>query len=377
MPDYLISGAGIAGLTTAIALQQHSAVRIVEQATGLSAAGAGIQLSPNATQCLDQLGLLQALEPYTFAPEAAVTYDGLNGQTLFTVPLQTWSTPYWHIHRADLQQVLLQQLETDKVTLVMGQTLPEASISAESSQPVIIAEGIRSDTRRQLLGSHAISVGHVAWRSLIPVTPALRKHIPPVASLWLGPKAHVVHYYVAGGQYLNVIIVLHATSLDSSWDQAVDVDHVRQQFADWHHKVRDLIAQASAFSQWSLAYVPVLSQWYQHNAVFIGDAAHAIVPYLAQGGALAIEDAVILGQCLAKNSHYTSAYQQFQQQRFQRVRYVQQRSLQQGKLYHLRNRIARSIRNHSMQAIHQMKPDYWRQSLNAVYESSVDVEPHC
>ncbi|WP_433047496.1 FAD-dependent monooxygenase [Dactylosporangium sp. CS-033363] len=266
--DPLVVGAGVGGLTAAVALAAHGlSCTVVERAPALAASGYGIQLPPNATRVLRELGV--DLAPVSLRPEAREIRRWSDGALLGRIPLgdaalERYGAPYLTLRRADLLRGLFRN-----VRVHFGQTYAART----DSMLVVGADGLNSTVRGMLTDDAPVDVGYTAYRAVVKAA------APPVVTVWLGPGAHAVAYPVPGG--LNLVAVT-ATGLEA--------------FHGWHAPVRDLVKQAGR--GFALRTRPPLPAWHRDGVVVIGDAAHPMPPFLAQGAAQAIEDAAALPEHL-------------------------------------------------------------------------------
>lgn len=358
----LVAGAGIGGLSAALALAKTGAnVSVFERTRELRSAGAGIQLGPNATRILRDLGVLEALRPLAFAPTAIRVRSARSGETLALMPLTDaetrWGAPYLVVHRADLQYALQQavaEVASISLTLDAGVTgfgtldtgvrvsIKERGILRTVEGDALIgADGIHSTVRARLLGGPDTprETGRTAWRALIPLA-----SLPPAfqvseTGLWLGADAHVVHYLVSGGRVLNVVAISRdrADHPDSDfWAASGDAARIAARFARWPQSVRELIAAAPTWTTYPLADRDPLPAWNAGPVALLGDAAHPVLPFLAQGGAMAIEDAGALLTALKKDQDPTTAFAHYSQARVARATRVQFASRELGRVYHMR-----------------------------------------
>lgn len=355
----LVVGAGIGGLTSALALaRQGFDVEIFEQSPVLTDLGAGLQISPNASRILHELGLQAYLEDAGFQPEAMQVRHWRRGSVLSQAPLgkstlQRWGAAYYHVHRGDLQQMLLAAVRGHaRIRLHLGtaceavdQDADQINLTLATSERhkghlLVGADGIHSTVRARLFGEEAPRfTGHVAWRFLVPAEAIEKERIPPVAGLWMGPGAHFVHYYVRGGRYVNCVAVVEQSEwVTESWTERGDKQSLREDFAGWHSTIQRLIeaADMQALYRWGLFDREPMPQWHQGRAVLLGDACHPTLPFLAQGAAMAIEDAASLARGLTGGADVAAALDGFYRQRIDRVSRVQQTSRRNGRIYHLR-----------------------------------------
>ena len=357
----VIAGAGIGGLTAAIALAQRGfRVCIIEQAERLEAIGAGIQLSPNASRLLIGLGLGERLAPYIVAPQALNVMNAQTGRVLARAALgdaaaKRYGAPYWVIHRGDLHTVLRETIEaTPLVELQLGVRAEDFAThdngvtvgGRKDRQPIethgaalIGADGLWSELRGRLGHDTRPRFGqHTAWRTLVPadaVSPALRA---PSVNLWLGRHAHLVHYPVRGGTLVNVVAIVRDRWRETGWSAAGDRDELLARYPAgmWHAAPRDLIAAASSWQKWALYDCSPLKQWGKGPVTLLGDAAHPMLPYLAQGAAMAIEDAAVLAACLAQSpDDAPAALRTYEGKRQKRTARTQRAARRNGVVYHM------------------------------------------
>jgi salicylate hydroxylase len=361
MPHILIAGAGIGGLTAALALSRVGAsVTIVEQTPALREVGAGLQLSPNATRILGRLGVLDAILTKAFRPEGIRVRSARSGAAIVVLPLKDaerrWGGPYLVIHRADLQKILHTAVVADPSIVLhldtslagfgtmakgVAVTVRQAGIiRALDGDALIGADGIRSTIRARLAdGADAPSqTGRTAWRALVPaekLDPAFRM---PETGLWLGRHAHLVHYPIDGGRQINVVAIIGeapVTDANDLWSAPGDPAVVRARFSGWHERARALIDAAPSWTTWPLFDRPALSAWNAGPVALLGDAAHPILPFLAQGSAQAIEDADALATAVAGTRDLPEALARYSAARQARAARVQDVSRQLGRIYHL------------------------------------------
>ncbi len=351
----LIAGGGIGGLALALALAQRRRASIVlERQQALSAAGAGIQLGPNAVRALQSLGLAGALQPWAGEPEA-IEVRAAAGRPLARLPLGRWiaerhGAPYWAVHRGDLHRVLAEAAAAERrIAICNGVEVASVAQSADSvtvedgagravSGALLVgADGLWSAVRSAVAGQGAPRpVGTTATRSVIP---AERAGALPRGSvgLWLGPQAHVVHYPVRAGAEIAVTVIAREDWRGRTWDAEADAGALRARLASFHGSLRQALVpdEGHAWRKWALHVLPALPDWARGRIVLIGDAAHPVLPFLAQGGALAIEDAVTLAHCLDAAADPGSALAQFHAERAARARRIQRASRRQGGIYRL------------------------------------------
>lgn len=366
--DVLIAGGGIGGLAAGLACSRAGChVRLYERADTFSEVGAGIQMGPNVTRVLHGWGLESALRQVAACPERLQVRHALSGAELGMLRLgqamvQRYGAPYLTIHRADLQQLLLQALQQrDAVWLHTGKTANRfvetngaVGLSLDDGLDVegdvlIAADGLWSRLRRQLLDDGAPRVaGHLAYRAMLPqasLPAALRSQ---QVTVWLGPKLHVVQYPVRGGEWLNVVAIVHGHVHGGleDWDHGANAGDLQAALASTCSALRELIAAVPAWRLWVLCDRPPLSaaaQMARGHVALLGDAAHPMRPYLAQGAGMAIEDAAELGRQLAWVDgvlDVPTLLQRYALNRWQRNARVQARSIRNGEIFHLEGLMA-------------------------------------
>lgn len=324
--DILIAGAGVGGLTAALALAARGfSVRIFERAPELVEVGAGLQLSPNATRLLDSLGLGVELRKVAVRPEAIVLRRASTAGEIARVPLgaggtRRWGADYLVIHRADLQSVLLAAVESNPairldlglsveaarqhaggVTVVLGNGTGTSEVEGRL---LIGADGVWSRLRGGIGGPAGRQTGHTAWRTVIDA-PGAGVLDREVVTAFLDPRFHLVAYPLRAGRDLNLVAITRdrpgaAHAQDGQWAMKGDAAALREAMGGTGELLRGLVAAADAWTAWPLMEVPAETPWHKGRMVLIGDAAHAMTPHAAQGAGMAIEDAFVLAAHLAR-----------------------------------------------------------------------------
>lgn len=353
----IIIGAGIGGLTAALCLQRIGwQVTVYEQAQQLVEVGAGIQISPNGSRVLDALGLTDYLAPHLFEPERIDMRWGLSGGSIFSIPLKEqavdrWGAPYWHLHRADLVAVLSQALVAASPkalrlgVAVSGYAQPSGPVvvnlsnGEQSEADVLIgADGIHSTLRTQMLGADKPRfTGNVAWRMTVP-TDKLGRHVPPpTACIWAGAKRHAVTYLLQGGRLANLVGVVEQSDWQrESWTEQGTREDAIADFVGWHPVITEIIRQADAHYRWALFDREPLDHWVDGNVALLGDACHPMLPFLAQGAVMAIEDAWVLADSIkgCDAGNLGQALQGYQTQRLARTAKVQREAAANQRRFH-------------------------------------------
>jgi salicylate hydroxylase len=361
MAPVIIAGAGIGGLTAALAIAQRGCpVVVFDQAPRLEEAGAGIQLSPNASRILIALGLGEPLQRHVVAPEELRVMNAQSAQVLARAPLGVeaegrYGAPYWMIHRGDLQAVLLEAVHAHPdITLNLGARVEDfavhsngVTISAlashraveERGRALIAADGLWSTMRARLGHADAPRFArHTAWRALAPADELIPDLRAPAVNLWLGRDAHLVHYPVRGGSLINVVAIIRDDWREEGWNEPGLRTDILARFSPerWPKAVRVLLAAPQRWHKWALYDRAPTAHWGQGPVTLLGDAAHPMLPYLAQGAAMAIEDAAVLAQRLADTpGDPAGAMRRYERLRRARTARAQRAARQNGRAYHM------------------------------------------
>jgi salicylate hydroxylase len=352
----LIAGAGIGGVAAALALARNGQpVVVLERAEAAAEIGAGIQLSPNACAALLSLGVLEEVRGKSFEPEAIEMRDGISGALLAREPAGAqfegyFGSPYLQIRRADLHEIMLDAALAAGVSIWNGSHVTsfetvasEVRIALSSGESVsgcalIGADGLRSAVREGLFGPEkARFTGQIAYRALIAREDVDAATFAPVAGVWLGARQHFVHYFVAGGAAINVVGVVEGAEPGlESWEREAPDEALKAAFKDWAPPVRQLCIAARATRCWPLFDRLPLASWGRDNVTLLGDACHPMLPFLAQGAAMALEDAVTLAHCVEDSGdNFRQGFRRYETLRKPRTARVQAAARRNARLFHL------------------------------------------
>jgi len=321
-PRVAIIGAGLGGLGAALALRQRGVdVTVYERASQLGEAGAGIQLGPNAVRVLRALGVFGALQPLTAEPVNQVSVAWNDAHLRYREPMrgviaEKFGAPYVMAHRADLHRVLADALPSDCIRLDVrcttvfirnGVAVARFADGSEIEADVIVgADGINSVVRETLFGPQPVRfTEQMAWRCIVPI-----ERVPTQVGIardeycgWIGPDGHVICYPIRGGRLYN-IFAGHVTSewVEESWAVPSSVNELLEGYRGWHPALLEMLSNVTDCYKWGIRDRDPLPRWTQGPITLLGDAAHPMMPTLAQGACMALEDGYVLGRCIAQHA---------------------------------------------------------------------------
>lgn len=379
--NVLIAGGGIGGLTAALCLAQAGHhVSVFERANEFLEIGAGVQCGANAMHVLTSLGLSDALQKLSVVPQRINFKDFKTGADLHSMALgdsytAKYGAPYLHLHRADLHLVLLRALSFEaSVELYLNSEVQAYSETEDSvvlslqdgrrysGDCLIAADGVHSTIRNQLLGETKPTFsGNVAWRGVVPVSQLPNDWMDIVVSNFVGPKKHMVLYYLRDKQLANFVgVVEHDNWLEDSWVSQAPWSELKQDFVGWHDSVQSIIdaMDHDQCYRWGLFNHASFSRWSSKRVTLLGDAAHSTLPFMASGAAMAIEDARILQRALDRESSVAQGLQCYQRNRLPRTARIQKNSSQAGSLYHFESSLMRKAAFTALKVISAQKESF-------------------
>jgi len=358
-----IIGGGIGGLAAARALLLRGIEAIVyEQASRISEFGAGVVMTPNAMKALRSLGLEDAVQAVAFAPRTHVARSWRSGRAIDRAPIDGYrvqfGADFCTVHRGDLQEVLRQGVGNEHIRLdarcvAVSSDATGARARFEDGREVeadaiIGADGIHSVVRTALFGAERPRfTGNICWRGLVDARRLPPGLAPPEFSLWLGPHGHVVHYYVRRGELLNWVAITEADAwTEESWSREGDLAELKRTYAGWNPRLLELFDASERCYKWALYDREPLAQWGKDRVTLLGDSAHAMLPYLAQGAAQSLEDACVLATQIQRTpEELASALRRYEEQRIPRTRRIQLGARARGRYNHLPSAWARLWRD--------------------------------
>lgn len=358
----LIAGGGVGGLTAALAfLKAGHQVELFEQASHISEVGAGLQLSPNAMKVLDALGAEARVARDAFRPRAQELRFGRSGAMILSIPLREaslarWRGEYLHIHRADLVEALQGSVldrspgairTSARVTgyeQEHGRVRVSLSDGSSAEGDLLIgADGIHSVIRHQMAGPDSPRfTGHIAWRTVVPVS-RLGDYPPPeTAAVWVGRRRHAVTYRLRRGSLANFVGVVESQEAGlEDWNATGAREQALQDFRGWNPVILRLIDEAPTLMRWALYDRPELPSWVDGRVVLMGDACHPMLPFMAQGAAMAIEDAWLLAALVGRGGDISPGLARYETLRRPRTSRMREVSLRNAGLFHRSNLITR------------------------------------
>jgi salicylate hydroxylase len=360
----LVAGGGIGGIAAALALvRQGFAVKVLEQSAQLGEIGAGIQLGPNGFAAFDALGVGPVARSRAVYTDQMVMHDALDETCVGRIPTGAafrvrFGNPYAVIHRADVHKSLLEGAQaTGRITVATSTTVArveqdEAGVTVIDAQggqhrgvALIGADGVKSAVRRQYVGDAARVSGHVVYRAVVDKQDFPANLQWNAASIWVGPDCHLVHYPLRGGEQYNVVVTFHSRQAEEWGVREGSRDEVQSYFQGICPRARQLIELPKDWKRWATADRDPIAQWTFGRVTLLGDAAHPMLQYLAQGACMAMEDAVTLGEALrVRGNDFDQAFALYQRSRVARTARVALSAREMGRIFHAKG-VERLVRN--------------------------------
>jgi salicylate hydroxylase len=361
---FIVVGGGIGGLAAAVALSQQGVhVTVLEQATELGEIGAGVQLGPNAFAALDSLGVGENARKRAVFTEQLIMMDAVDGSEVGSFPVgqafrDRFKNPYAVIHRADIHTSLLEStqgsdlIHVETSTKVVSVTQDEEGVTAIDQKgrvfkadALVAADGVRSVIREKMFNDPPRISGHVVYRAVVPVAEMpldLQINAPVV---WAGPDCHLVHYPLRDGQQYNLVVTFHSRQEEEWGVTDGSKEEVLSYFEGICPRARQMLHLPKTWRRWATADRNPLEKWGDGRVTMLGDAAHGMLQYMAQGACMAIEDAVTLGQAMKHcQGDVVKAFLLYEKSRIPRTARVVLSAREMGRLYHVKG-VERLVRN--------------------------------
>ena len=359
------SAAASAGCRTALALSRKGIpVQVLEQAPEFKEIGAGIQLGPNVFRMFEVLGLTEEMFHWCAFPGGPGDARLDHRRDHRRLPIDKrfhdkYHAPYAVIHRADMLNVILDackksnliKLATSQKVVAIDDTGSGVTVRTETGETykgaaLVGCDGLWSTVREKIVGDgKPVVSGHIAYRAVLPTADWPEEYRLPKMIVWCGEKTHLVHYPLRRGELFNLVVVFHSDRYEEGWDTYGDPAELHARFADKCEPVRTLLQKVNAWKMWVLCDRPAIKNWTKGRITLLGDAAHPMLQYLAQGGNMAMEDAVCLAnQIEASGGDYEAAFKKYQELRYLRTARVQLMARVFGEIYHASG-VNRELRN--------------------------------
>ena len=390
----IVAGGGIGGLAAALSVARagHRVV-VLEQASELGEIGAGIQIAPNAFHCFDALGVGEEARARAVYVDALRLMDATNGEDLVNLPVGDefrahFGNPYAVVHRADLHGVLLRECRANS-DIELRTRHAIASYEQEGSSVTAVcrdgtrvrgaalvgADGLNSAVRAQLVNDGAPRIsGHTTYRSVIPTEQMPEDLRWNVVTLWAGPKCHIVHYPLKGGKVFNLVVTYHNDAPEAVAGKPVPTEEVARGFEQIHPRARQVIDHGRDWKLWVLCDREPVTRWTEGRVAILGDAAHPMLQYFAQGACMALEDGVVLGRALAAHrGDIEAGLTAYANARMVRTARVQLNARLIGDYIYHPDEARAMVRNSVMRA---MTPEDWYRQLDWIYgRGGIDLAP--
>jgi salicylate hydroxylase len=360
----LVAGGGIGGIAAALALARRGfAVEVFEQAAEIGEIGAGVQLAPNAFAAFDALGVGERARARAVYNDRMVMMDAVDGSVVAEVPLgeafrARFGNPYAVMHRADVHGSLVEGARAESRIAIRTSTRIERFVQDERGVTAIDSgggehrgaaligcDGVKSNVRGQLFGDQVRVSGHVVYRAVVDAAEFPADLAWNAAAVWAGPNCHLVHYPLRGGEQYNVVVTFHSREAETWGVREGSRAEVLSYFEGICSRAHQLLELPKSWRRWATADREPIECWSEGAVTLLGDAAHPLLQYLAQGACMALEDAVTLGAALdAERGDFVAAFRRYEQARAGRAARVVLMTREMGRLYHAKG-VERLVRN--------------------------------
>lgn len=365
--DIIVVGGGIGGLAAALAVTNETGktVAIFEQAPEFGEVGAGIQLAPNALEVLDRLGVKEEILKIAVLPKRLVLKDVYTAEELAVLDLgedfqKAFGQPYVVLHRSDLHRVLFEACQkhdtikffNDQIIQTAEQADGSVTITNQSGEKytadaIVGADGLKSNIRKLFSDDQPVNSGYVAYRGTIPITEVSNDTSLDDVIMWIGPNLHLVQYPVRRGELYNQVVVFKSYNYEEGTDWGTPEEMTRR-FENSHPQVQNALSFINRQFRWPMFDRNPINNWSEGNITLLGDAAHPMLQYLAQGGVQALEDSLVLAKEIKENDSYEEAFKKYQAVRIPRSAMVQTTARTWGEIIHAEDPISILLRNNIM-----------------------------
>jgi salicylate hydroxylase len=384
----IVAGGGIGGLAAALALAQRGfRVKVLEQAAEIGEIGAGVQLAPNAFAAFDALGVGERARGRAVYTDRMVMMDAVDESLVGEIPTGTafrerFANPYAVIHRADVHLSLLEGVRAQPGVELLtstrvvrfdqdahGVSVFDADGGVHRGNALVACDGVKSAVRAQTVGDAVRVSGHVVYRAVVAKDEFPEDLRWNAAAVWVGPNCHLVHYPLRGGEQYNVVVTFHSREQETWSVSEGSQAEVLSYFDGIGARARRLLALPRSWKRWATADREPIANWSRGRATLLGDAAHPLLQYLAQGACMALEDAVTLGRALAATGDdIAAAFLLYQRSRVARTARVVLMTREMGRIYHARG-VERLVRNELWQG---RSPERFYDALEWLYGWTAD-----
>ena len=376
----VVIGAGIGGLTTALCLKHFGInASVYERSNGVTKAGAGIQLSPNANRVFSHIGLFDEVSALSRRCKGVRVFDYKSNSQLaiFDYVKFKRDAAFLFCHRALLVSILYEACKKSKIPIHFDKKLEKiengkvifSDGNVHSADIIIGADGLHSNVRKAVLGEETpVFTRQIAWRSIVPNS----INQDDFSHVTLAPKRHLVSYPINDGSQLNLVLIKEQNEWQpDGWKHPEDPKVVKENFKDFSDEASKIIASIESVYKWGLFKYPMKKNWYNDRVILVGDAAHPTLPFLAQGAAMAIEDSFVIASKISKFPKLSFAFNEFQRERLPRVRRIVSASAKNARTFHLSNVMSRLVLHFFLRLITKFLPHLLVKRFDWIYDHNV------